>query len=200
MLCRWCSEEALLRLPSRCYKCHAQTIDFATCNKCRRKSKLANVWVGGEYEGVAKTLIYKLKFERAKAAARTVAELMDEFLPYFPADIIVSHVPTASRRRRQRGYDQSELIASRLAKTRSLRHVGLLGRIGQSRQVGADKKTRQEQIENMFYAINPRRISGKSILLIDDIVTSGASLEAAALALKQNGARKIFAATFAQKL
>lgn len=201
LLCEWCKAEALIPLPPRCYRCHTLTVDSATCKKCYTRSGLKNVWIGGEYESAAKLLMHKLKFERARSAAIIVAEILDEMLPYFSNEVIISHIPTASSRRRQRGYDQSELIARCLAKKRRMRHVALLGRIGQSRQVGADKQTRHSQLHKAFCVQKAEYLMIKpTVLLIDDIVTSGATIEAASRALKQAGASKVYAAAFAQKL
>lgn len=201
LLCEWCSEGLLASLPPRCYRCQALTQDSATCKKCRRHSDLRYVWVGGEYAGAAKVLVHKLKFQRTRASATVIARLMDETLPYIPRDVVIAYAPTATSRRRRRGYDQAELIARALARRRNMTFKTLLYRRGHSRQVGADKQTRQTQLAQAFYP-NPAIQLDKDtkVLLIDDIVTSGATLEAAAHVLKQSGAATIYAAAFAQKL
>jgi ComF family protein len=145
-------------------------------------------------------LIYKLKFARARAAADAIAAVMGEALPYFSDPVIVTHVPTATRRIRQRGYDHAQLIAKALARQQGLTYSSLLARQGQTRQVGADKKTRSQQLEAAFRPLHGYMSAGAHILLIDDVVTTGASLEAAARVLKQAGAKQIDAAVFAQKL
>ncbi len=175
-------------------------MDFATCKRCRRKSLLKNVWVASEYEGIAKELISRLKFERAMSVADEAAELIKTPLPYLPPETIITFVPTATSRRRMRGYDQSELIAKRLAKLLERRFKPLLLRQGQTRQVGADRTRRRQQLTNVFRPRNLTDIEGSSILLVDDIVTTGATLGAAAQVLKQAKAKHITAAVFAQKL
>lgn len=200
LLCDWCRIDAIPPLPPRCYRCRKITKDFSSCAKCRPKSRLAHVWVVSEYEGISKMLISRLKFERAADAANEIAELIAARLPYLPAETVVTFVPTATSRRRQRGYDQSELIAKRLARLKGLKFSPLLLRIGQSRQVGANRSERQRQLQGAFRVRSLSKVKDAHILVIDDIVTTGATLEAAAQVLKSSGARQINAATFAQKL
>ena len=144
-------------------------------------------------------LVKLLKFERSKAAHQPIANSIAQVLPYLLPDTIVTHLPTATSRQRERGYDQSQLIAKQVAKQKKARYRPLLARLGQSRQVGATKGRRYEQAANMFRALKPEAIQGAHILLIDDILTTGASLEAAAKILKQAGAKQVDAAVFAQR-
>jgi ComF family protein len=199
LLCAWCMPDACTALPDRCYRCHKLSRDSKVCAACRRKSPLAHVWVRTDYGGLAKQLIHELKFERAAAAAEPVATLIAESLPYFGEKTIITHIPTASSRYRQRGYDQAELIAKRVAHIKEVRYLPLLARQGQSRQVGAKRAQRLTQLEQAFRAKSPYIIMNAEVVLIDDIVTTGATLEAAARVLKAAGAKRVSAAVFAQK-
>jgi predicted amidophosphoribosyltransferase len=92
------------------------------------------------------------------------------------------------------------LIAKAVAaEQKKMRHASLLARYGQTRQVGATRQKRQQQVDNMFAVRKPELIKDAHILLIDDILTTGASLEAAAKILKAAGAKQVDAAVFAQK-
>lgn len=198
LLCLSCRYETLETVPDRCYRCLAKTRNSAVCQKCCRNSPLKYVWVTTEYDGVAKELVRLFKYERARAAYRPIAEQMAETLPYLAADTIITYIPTATSRQRLRGYDQSQLIAKHLAKLKKVHFIPLLERYGQSRQVGATKKKRFEQAGEMFRFIG-NAVPRGDIIIIDDILTTGASLEAAAKFLKQNGAQRVSAAVFAQK-
>lgn len=198
LLCPWCQELLDTEFPSRCYRCHALTVDSATCRACRRQSRLKHVWITASYDGVAKQLTHKLKFERARSAASIVADAMADSLPFLPG-YIACPLPTASVRRRQRGYDQAELIARHLARQKQLSFAPLLLRVGQTRQVGATREQRQKQAKDTFRVRRPALVAGQRILLIDDITTTGASLEEAARTLKIAGAKSVDAAVFAQK-
>ena len=199
LVCIMCSEDVFEELPDRCYRCLALTKDSAVCAKCHRASALKHVWVTTEYGGVSKRLVKLLKFERAKAACEPIATHITATLPYLLPKTIVVHIPTASSRQRARGYDQSELIAKLVAQQKGVRHESLLARLGQDRQVGATRKQRYEQAASMFRARKPEIIRGAHILLIDDILTTGASLESASRVLKEAGAKQIDAVVFAQK-
>jgi ComF family protein len=144
-------------------------------------------------------LVYRLKFGRAKAAAGIMAAHLDDILPHLAPDTLVTHVPTATSRVRLRGYDHAQLIAQQFARKRGLRYAPLLGRLGQSRQVGAARAERQKQLREAYRSRNPQRIAGASVLVIDDVLTTGATVEAAAHALREAGARHVDAALFAQR-
>lgn len=199
LLCDGCVINELESIPDRCYRCLSLTRDSAVCKSCKRNSPLKYVWVATEYDGVAKQLIHAFKFERAYGGHKPVAACIKEALPYLDSSTIITHLPTATSRQRLRGYDQSQLIAREIAKLSGVRYVPLLERSGQLRQVGSTRQQRIKQMESSFRATRPSGISGQHILLIDDIVTTGASLEAAARVLKSAGAKRIDAAVFAQK-
>ncbi|MDB5186478.1 MAG: putative Phosphoribosyltransferase [Candidatus Saccharibacteria bacterium] len=200
LICSWCLHSVRTILPGRCYCCKKVDSESSVCKNCRHKSYLRHVWIASEYGGVAKELVYDLKFNRVKAAARPIGVLMAELLPYFPEEVIVVHIPTATSRRRQRGYDHAELIARNVAKERGLRHATLLARLGQARQVGSRRQIRHEHMARAFRIQKPYLVRGAHILLVDDIVTTGATLEAATRVLKEAGARTIDAVAFAQKV
>lgn len=200
LLCAWCAPDALVAPPSRCYRCQAQTADSAVCPSCRPQTRLKHVWVAAEYGGISKELLYALKFARARAAADVIASTMFDTLPYLDPETILVHVPAATSRVRKRGYDQSALIARVLSQKTDLKHLTLLARHGQSRQVGAKRGERLNQITNAFSVPHKYLAKDVCILLIDDVLTTGATLQEAAVTLKTAGAKTINAAVFAQKL
>jgi ComF family protein len=140
-----------------------------------------------------------MKFSRARAAANIVGQLTVEALPYLQAEYVVVPVPTAAKRVRQRGYDHAALIARELARHEGLTMHMLLKRLGNARQVGASREVRLTQLQGAFYVPRPERVHGKDILLVDDILTTGGSVEQAARALRQAGARSVAAVIFAKK-
>jgi len=199
VVCAWCLPDFAEPLPSRCYACQAVTSDSQVCHKCRRASGLKHVWVRAHYGGNAKQLVHGFKFEHKRASADPVSLLMSESLPFIAPDTILTHVPTATSRVRQRGYDQAELIAQRLSKHLGLKHDTLLMRTTQTRQVGAKRAERKEQMEKAFVFIEKKNIKGAKVLLVDDLVTTGATLESAARCLKSKGAKTVDAVIFAQR-
>lgn len=145
------------------------------------------------YEGIAKELIWKIKFERLRGGAKPIAASLAAF-DYDPGEIIV-HVPTATTRVRQRGYDQAVLIAKELATRTGLAHASLLGRYGQQRQVGKSKDDRESQSKAMFGVVG--NAANKRIVLADDVITTGSTLEACAAVLRAAGATQVRAVVFA---
>lgn len=197
VLCRGCMYSSLIPLPSRCYRCHKITQQFAVCPSCRRSVKLRRVWLCAEYQNLAKALVKALKFERSKAASDVIADWLDAQLPLIDPGVVVVNVPTANSRVRMRGYDQSKLIARGFAAKRGLVYCEGLLRLGSARQVGAMRKERLQQLERAFCSKNIEKFQGKPVLLVDDVLTTGATIEAAARTLRQAGAKSIEAAVFA---
>lgn len=199
VVCDWCFPDFASPIPSRCFLCKAVSIDSKVCQKCQPKVKLKHVWVRTFYEGNAKQLIHDFKFERKRAASEPIARLMKQSLPFFGPKTIITHIPTATRRVRKRGYDHAELIALELSNQLSLTRRKLLYRTTQTRQVGSKRDQRIQQMKQAFVCANREITFGSSILLVDDLATTGATLGAAALCLKQAGAKSISAVVFAQK-
>ena len=110
-------------------------------------------------------------------------------------------VPLHPARRRERGYNQSELIAGSVGRFLQVRHVpGLLVRLRQTRtQTSFDAEGRRKNVEGAFGLgkVDRREVEGKRILLIDDVITTGATIKECARALKFNGASEVYAASAA---
>ena len=188
---------AFEKIPDRCYRCQAAAAEFVTCQTCRKTSDLQQVWVATAYEDLAKQLVWRLKFDGAQAATATMA---DQMLPLLSRETNAWLVPvsTASARARSRGYDQAKLLAKQLSRRSRLPYVDCLRRSGKTHQVGSSRQQRLQQLHGAF-SVKQRAIpAGAKIILVDDIVTTGATLEAAASALKQAGATEISALAFAQ--
>lgn len=163
---------------------------------CRAHSPLHSVYALKLYGGFAKELVHQLKFERTSSAAQEIAELMAQGFAVAP-DLLVTHVPTATSRARMRGYDQAALIARGISTRLGLEYAPLLARSGQARQVGKNRKERLMQLQASFASIRPHTMQGRHIVLVDDVVTTGATLEVAAATLKSAGAAHVSAAVFA---
>ncbi|HEY5550154.1 MAG TPA: phosphoribosyltransferase family protein [Candidatus Saccharimonadales bacterium] len=156
------------------------------------------------YEAAARELIKVYKFGHQRAAAEALASLMAEtFLQLSdlgPSSYLVVSVPTASRRVRERSFDHCAHLASQLAKKLNARHLSALARIGQTRQVGTERSVRLSQPAGKYIVRYPNLVSGRNILLIDDVVTTSATLRAATKALRAAGAARVDALVFAKRL
>jgi ComF family protein len=155
------------------------------------------VYVATVYDGPAKDMVWQLKFQGAQTAAQIMARQMTRVLVKDEPACVVP-VPTATGRVRRRGYDQARLLARQLARRGHLPYVEVLKRQGQAHQVGANREQRLWQLQTAFRACNLSAVRGRRLILVDDVVTTGATLEAAAAVLRAAGARRVDAVTFAQ--
>lgn len=195
-LCTAC-EQMLPPVPSRCYRCQCITEEHRTCKECCARSPLWAVYVATPYQDLAKQVVHSVKFARASAAAEVIARSLAGRLPAFPDRLLVTHIPTANQRVRARGYDQAALIARAVAKQIGATSIPLLVRTGNQRQVGQNRAQRQQQMHGAFGVRYSAIIHNSHVLIIDDVITTGSTAEAAGLALQAAGATKVSAAFFA---
>jgi competence protein ComFC len=191
----------------RCFGCGKLSPRSQTCSACRSHNSPNFVWVSTDYETTARDLVQRLKFHHQRAAANAIGQVMNSTFLYFnPAwlvqkkNYLIISLPTATSRIRQRGFDHTALIATKVSRQLKIENKNLLQRLGQSRQVGAKRYLRRRQLKDMFYVSAPEALKGRNILLIDDVVTTGATLQEAAKTLRRAGARSVDALVFAKKL
>jgi ComF family protein len=205
--CLVCSREGTLLCPNcfaalpqareRCYICQKTSPGGRTCATCSSQTAVKFVQSLVAYQGAAKDMLWQLKSERARAAANIIGRQCAALIQP-NTQTIITFIPTAPIRVRQRGYDQAKCIAKTVAQCSSLPVASLLARTSSNRQVGADAKTRRKQLVQAFRPINTYLAHDKHIILVDDVITTGSSIRAAADVLVAAGARSISAVTFAQ--
>jgi ComF family protein len=174
------------------------SLPLARCPRCRRRSRpVDRSRAIGAYEGALRSIVHALKYEGRRSLAKPLGALMrargEPLL--IDADLAVP-VPLHPIRRRERGFNQAEDLAE---------HVGLpmvvaLRRVRRTvAQADLPAARRHRNVKGAF-AARPasRSISGKIVVLIDDVSTTGATLDACAIALKDAGAREVRALTAAR--
>jgi ComF family protein len=159
---------------------------------------LGAVWAAAEYSGIARDVVWQLKFRGARAAVEVMARHMVPLIPPVGAKSLIVPVPTATRRVRQRGFDQAKLLARQLSRRTGLRYADCLRRHGQTHQVGASRQQRLHQLKNAFHLINGVDLRGHEVILVDDVWTTGATLEAATDVIRTAAPDSIDAIVFAQ--
>ena len=172
-----------------CLRCRSQPPAFAA-------ARSAFVYGGAAREAV-RALKYRGLAALAAEMARPLAAALDGWAP--PVNAVVP-VPLAGRRRRLRGYNQSELLARELGRLAGIPvAAGALRRLRSSPpQAGAaDEAARRANVDGAFAAGSSLPAGG--ILVVDDVLTTGATLDACARALRQAGAGPAFALTFARE-
>lgn len=182
----------------RCYSCRQTSPDSLTCQACGLTSPLRRVAVVATYDGVAKQLIWSLKLSGVKQAAKVMAKSLAALTRDSNRRPVIVPVPTATGRVRQRGYDQAALLAREVSRQSRLPYRYCLARTGQSHQHGLPRQQRLTQLAGAFRVTKPAAVRQAHIILIDDVITTGATLEAAASALLAAGAERIEAIVFAR--
>lgn len=194
--CEWCRLQND-PLPSRCFICHKQTNNFSTCTTCYKKTKLSSVYVFGEYKNLNKQLVSALKYDCKRHVAMPIASCMSGLLPYFNNPPTLVHVPSSTNHVRQRGFDHTTAITKELIKQTKYLHANLLFRTNNIRQVGASQQQRINQIKGAFRHRRIIKDIPKHVILVDDVVTTGATLSEASKVLKQAGVKRVDAIVFA---
>jgi ComF family protein len=150
----------------------------------------------GAYQGVLRDLIHLYKYGKVRTLARPLSGLLAQALPRDESFDATVPVPLYWRRRLQRGFNQAELLARGLSRRTGIPVVRALGRVRPTpTQAGLSNSARRQNVTRAFRS---RSVQGKRILLIDDVMTTGATATACALALKQAGARRVSLLTVAR--
>jgi competence protein ComFC len=154
------------------------------------------------YEGTVRDALLRYKFGGAASYSRVFGKIMAKCIDemHFSCDII-TWVPLSRARLRKRGYNQAQLLAECVAKELSLPCAEMLVKLRNNpAQSGInDYKQRQKNVSGIYEALAPSIAAGKRILLVDDIVTTGATLSEAASVLRKAGAADVAALTAARR-
>ncbi|MEK7705072.1 MAG: ComF family protein [Myxococcota bacterium] len=198
-LCRVCRELVELNDGPRCGRCDLPS-DDGSCERCRtRAPAFDGVRAPYIYGGAIRDLVLRAKFRGREDLAQALAHLLSEELRDLPrtgAESQVAPVPLALRRRLLRGYNPSAVIARHVARVLGgeVRYLLLRSR-GTRAQSGLTLAERRTNVQQAFVA--PRAVRG-SVILVDDVVTSGETAHHAALALKQAGAQAVWVVALAR--
>lgn len=153
----------------------------------------------GFYEGTLRTLIHLFKYSGMKPLAEPLGVLLDRVLPPELEFDAVVPVPLHWRKKWSRGFNQAELLARHVARQR---HIPVLNALRRKRstatQAGLANAGRRRNVAGAFTERSARAIRGKRILLIDDVMTTGATANACAGVLKRCGAKSVSLLTLAR--
>ena len=188
----------------RCLRCALPLTEAAgVCGACLREPPpLDACFAAVPYAYPWSGLIARFKFQGEPGWAQALGERMAR-IPGIATELgradLLLPMPLAPRRLAERGFNQALLLARQLARDKV--ETQLLLRLRETdSQAALDRRARQANVGGAF-GLEPLRageVRGRSVMLVDDVMTSGASLHAAALALKQAGAQRVAAAVLAR--
>ena len=203
-LCPECLGKLPRLLSPLCPNCGRSQASGIVCADCRkRQTEIDGIRSLFRFDEVIRKAIHQLKYRNLKAISPCLAELLADYLRSnpLPGEVLVC-VPLHPRRLRERGYNQSGLLAGELGKRIDLPVMeDCLVRVKQAQpQVRAvDVEERRRNVADAFVC-RDEKVSGKQIILIDDVCTSGATLESCAVALKNKDATSVWGLTLAREI
>jgi ComF family protein len=164
---------------------------------CRRGLRgFVAAYAFGAYEGTLRKLIHLFKYGKMRTLARPLGGLLTRAMPRDESFDAIVPVPLYWRRRLQRGFNQSELLARGISRSTGIPVVRALRRVQATQtQAGLSNSARRR---NVAAAFRSRKVPGQRILLIDDVMTTGSTATACANALKRAGAKRVALLTVAR--
>ena len=189
-------------LPKKCVGCGKE--GQYICKDCelflsevRPSKEVVSVW---EYEGLMEKLIWRIKYNGMYDIINELVEKAFEKMELnLPEDTSITYVPMYKKKEKQRGFNQAELIAKKVGKLTNKEIIPLLIKIKDNiSQVGLNPQERKENVKNVFkYSENGSR---KNVLLVDDVYTTGATMNECIKVLKKAGIKNVLGFTLARKL
>lgn len=203
-ICPSCKDQlSPIALPV-CSRCGRPLSTGSVCSSCAAsEAQIDGIRSAFRFEGVAREAVHQLKYSNLKAIALLLAELMAPCYREYavPGDVLVP-VPLHPKRMKERGYNQSALLARELGRITGLtvnddclirqRYTS-----SQARTLNAAERFRN--VSGAF-TCRSRNLQGRRVILIDDVATSGATLNAGAAALREAGALSVWGLTFAREI
>ena len=200
--CALCLRQTVPVPQPYCQRC-GQPLTNGNCRSCTVAPPVVDaVRAATLFEGPVRQAIHRLKYSNLTAVAPALGQLLAEAYDEaaWSVDVIVP-VPLHPARQRQRGYNQAERLARPLAAAFALPLAPQALRRSRATgdQIGLDPAGRRANVAGAFAVAQPAAIAGKTVLLVDDVATTGCTLDACARALFDSGARGVFALVLARR-
>lgn len=207
IICLECAKDISKIKTTTCPECGRISEAGQYCKPCRNKRKdlaLKGIIVAAHYDkGPVKEMIHHLKYSGFVSLSEHLGELICQQLTtqFEKIDFVVVPVPLHISRKNSRGFNQSELIARYVSKKLDLSGGDALVRQRETKsQVELPRSQRLTNLEDAFSCHDPELILDRKVLLIDDVATTGATLNECAKALKNAGAKEIWGAVVAKNI
>lgn len=205
-LCQECFAAVQIVLQSCCPVCHTQTEYGRVCENCAGVSALDSHLALMPYveEGTIGKLIHILKYQYAEDVMRVVRQIITTSITqhrflFEKGDIIIP-VPLHKKRYAERGFNQAAYIGRELSQLLDIpiEEHALLRHRYTPHQARLDREARLENVQDAFLVQQPSHVAGKSIVLVDDVFTTGSTMQSCAVALRQAGAREVHGVSVAR--
>jgi ComF family protein len=198
LLCRICGEKLFISV--------ANSTEGALCGICRRaEPHFRRAVAYGVYEGSLRDLVHLFKYQGTRPAGKLLGKLLDQAVRTMelPDSVIVVPVPLWSGKRSARGFNQAEAIARSFVALQSSSSIQLETAIlvrtrETASQTGLTRHQRRANVRGAFAVARPEKIKGRSILIVDDVMTTGTTAGECARVLRRAGAKEVFVATVAR--
>lgn len=207
-LCDNCFSNVELYQQYVCPMCLKRSAIGETHPSCITTLGIDGIACGVVYKGAVKKLLYRFKYPPYLSdLASTIGKLFTEtvnqqelFVSLLSSHPIVAEVPLSSEKHRRRGYNQAEILARILAHEFKLSYkTKILERIKNTNSNLEKQKVKNKETFQMNVK-NKKIVNSKTVLLVDDLVSSCATLRECAKVLKQNGAKRVYGVTFAREI
>lgn len=195
---------ALPRHPRPACACGGPSSPRGACARCRRGLQAFAAGASlGPYEGPLRIAIHELKYGGQRRVAARLAEAAlreDSVRSLLAPGAVLVPVPLHPRRRRERGFNQSELLAREIARRTGAQvaPAALVRRADTAPQTGLSAAERRANVKGAFAVRQRARVAGRPVVLIDDVFTTGATARACAHALREAGAADVRLLTIAR--
>ena len=197
LICEKCIQLCIRSPAETCYRCNALSPENKTCRSCRSSGQVFSLHKITYYEPPMSEVIIRMKYAAARQGASELGRLVADRLTLPSADL-VTYVPTDTARVRQRGFDHAKIMAKVVClRTNTPIMCTLARRAGHTKQTGSSRRRRMEQMKESLEVVNTDKVAGRHVLLVDDVVSTGASVEAAAALLRDAGAKRVHVAVAA---
>ncbi len=204
-LCKRCVDEIRPNPKPWCPRCGRSVwrVDLL-CPECRRtRYNFERTYSGYLYDGVLKECIHLFKYEGAQVLSRVLSVLMVRFIRSNPQIIdgidAVLPVPLHRKRLRQREYNQSAMLASSVSKEFKLPFLdAVVKQRSTLPQNALNKEQRRHNVQGAFVARQGQAAAGRTILIVDDVFTTGSTIDECSRALLDAGAYRVRAVTLAR--
>jgi ComF family protein len=197
-LCQICGEKL--------FHPNAETEETPLCPICRRVgAHFRRAAAYGAYEGALRDLIHLFKYNGIRPAGKILGGLLNQTVAAMPLpdSVIVIPVPLWSGKRSARGFNQAEAIARTFIHFQSFSSIQLDTSIlirtrETASQTGLTRHQRRTNVRGAFAVVKPAKIKGQSILIVDDVMTTGTTAGECARVLRRAGAKEVFVVTVAR--